>query len=276
MTAAINEILPPEARTSKRSKLCYFLIELRRRRVCRAMTMYSVAIWLMCQIVDVVSPALSLPDWTLRLVIVLGLLGLPVIIVLSWLLEITPQGLVLDDTRTFAHGRASVAASQRVVDRLIDSSLILAALAIGVQLAVAAIGTDAEAMDADPYAVAVMPFRASSSGDALHLAEGLSVELQHALGNFDGVAVIDSSDPEHLRGSKRLTGTVSATAASVRITVTLIDFDSGVVAWSEAFEKPLALTHKTAAELAQEIVAAIPIPNDPLAAMRVANVDEGD
>lgn len=276
MTAAISELLPSESRNTKRSKLCYFIVELRRRRVCRAITMYSVAIWLMCQIVDVVSPALSLPDWTLRLVIVLGLLGLPVIIALSWLLEITPEGLVLDDTRAFTAGRASVAASQRVVDRLIDSSLILAALAIGVQLAVAAIGTDAEDIDAEPQRVAVLPFRASTAGDAPHLSEGLVVELQHALGNYETLTVIGSNDPEHLRGSQRLAGIVSATETTVRVAVTVTDFDSGVVSWSDVFELPQPVTHRTAAELAQQITAAMPMTGHPPASVSVADVAERD
>lgn len=276
MTATITEMLQPGARSEKRSKLCYFLVELRRRRVCRAITMYSVAIWLMCQIVDVISPALSLPDWTLRLVIVLGLLGLPVIIALSWLLEITPQGIVLDDMNKIARGRASVAASQRLVDRLIDSSLILAALAIGVQLAVAAVGAGAATAESIPYRVAVMPFRASIGGEAWHLSEGLAVELQHALGEYEEVTVIGSSEPEHMRGAQRLTGAVSTTDASVRITVTMIDFDSGEIAWSQAFEKPHTLTYRSAAELAQEIVAALPRPGQEPAGLRVANVDQGN
>jgi hypothetical protein len=65
------------------NRLFHFVAELRRRRVCRAVTMYSVALWLVCQIVDVITPALELPEWTLKLAIVLGLLGLPVIILMG-------------------------------------------------------------------------------------------------------------------------------------------------------------------------------------------------
>lgn len=271
MTAAITDIKRRSSRPTRHNKLFHFITELRRRRVCRAITMYSVAMWLVCQIVDVVSPALELPDWTLRLVIVLGLIGLPVIIIMSWLLEITPEGLVIDGPEEPATDLPTGNRPVRIVDRIIDFSLILAALAIGIQLAISAIGTDSEAAEGYSQKIAVAQFRAAGGEEAVNLSEGLAIELQHELSQQYGITVIASSDPDQLKGSLRLTGAVSTGEAYVRVAVTMIDFDSGAVTWSDVFEQRRKPKLAAPAELAQEIVAAMPISNDLPKPVRIAH-----
>ncbi|MGI9233299.1 MAG: hypothetical protein ACR2RD_06685 [Woeseiaceae bacterium] len=233
--------------------------------------MYSVAIWLVCQIVDVVSPALELPDWTLRLVIVLGLIGLPVIIIMSWLLEITPDGLVIEGATDAVVGSEAVTRPTRIVERVIDCSLILAALAIGAQLAIGAIGTESVAAEGYSQKIAVAPFRTASGEEAVSVAEGIAIELQHKLATQYGVTVIASSDPEQLEGSLLLTGAVSMSDSFVRVAVTMVDFDSGVVTWSKVLELSRATMLSAPAELAQEIVAAMPISTDVAIAAEVVH-----
>ena len=236
--------------------------------------MYSVAMWLVCQIVDVIEPALELPEWTLKLVIVFGLLGLPIIIMMSWLFEITPDGLVVEASEETDYAWGDAAGRKHIADRLIDFSLILAALAIGVQLAIGAVGDELEAAVAPAYKIAVMPFRAASSEEATSLSDALAVELQHALRQQFGITVIASSDPAQLKGSMRLTGAVSTSDTVIRVAVTMIDFDSGVVAWSAAFQLPRAESDLSSAELAQQIAVALPLPVGEAGPVRFANVAE--
>lgn len=250
----------------------HFLTELRRRRVCRAITMYSVAMWLVCQIVDVISPALELPDWTLKLVIVFGLLGLPVIILMSWLFEITPDGLVIEGSEDIRDDRPTASGPKHIADRLIDGSLILAALAIGAQLAFGTLGVGVEAAEHPSYKVAVTPFRATASEDAASLSEGLAIELQHALRQQLGITVIASSDPAQLKGSVKLTGAVSVNKDFIRVAVTMIEFDTGEVIWSAAFQEPRAESYMSSSGLAQQIAASLPLPNDGNQTVRLANV----
>jgi adenylate cyclase len=273
MTAATHEEFNPRSRPDSRNRLFHFLIELRRRRVCRAITMYSVAMWLVCQIVDVISPALDLPEWTLKLVIVFGLLGLPVIIMMSWLFEMTPEGLVVEGPgEAFQDRSGKTGEPKHIADRLIDMTLILASLAIGVQLAMGAIGDEIVAAEAPEYRIAVTPFLAGAGEEAIGLSDGLAIELQHALKQQFGITVIASSNPAQLKGSARLTGTVSANKTLVRVAVTMIDFDSGVVTWSAAFQEPRREGYASTAELAQQIVAELPMPHDTSDPVRLANV----
>lgn len=264
----------PISLPASRNRLFYFLTEMRRRRVCRAITMYSVALWLVCQIVDVVSPALDLPDWTLKLVIVFGLLGLPIIIIMSWLFEVTPEGLVAEIPGEAARDWSRSNRPKHIADRLIDGSLILAALAIGVQLAVGTLGGPVAAEDIPTRKIAVLPFRDSAGKDAARFSEGLAIELQHALRQRPGITVIASSNPAQLKGSMSLTGVVSASETNVRVAVTMIDFETGVVVWSAAFQRPRAHGHVLSSELAHHIAAVLPFPNEDAALVRLANVAE--
>ena len=259
MTAGTTNSVQRSSCTEGRNKLFHFITELRRRRVCRAITMYSVAMWLVCQIVDVVSPALELPEWTLKFVIVLGLIGLPVIIIMSWLLEITPDGLVIDGAAGVVHDLDPETRPARIVDRFIDCGLIIAALAIGAQLAIGAIGNETQAAEGLTRKVAVAPFRTAPGEEAASLAAGLTIELQHELTTHYGVTVIATNDPEQLEGSVRLTGAVSTNDSFVRIAVTMIDFDTGVIAWSDVFEVPREITAEALADVAHHIVMTMPI-----------------
>jgi TolB-like protein len=272
MTTATRAEAQTTSLPVSRNRLFHFLTEMRRRRVCRAITMYSVAMWLVCQIVDVISPALELPDWTLKLVIVFGLIGLPIIIIMSWLFEVTPDGLVAEVPRKTVRDWSRSSGPKHVADRFIDGSLILAAFAIGVQLAVGALGSQVAATESSSYKIAVMPFRATDDKDAASLSEGLAIELQHALRQQVGITVIASSNPAQLMGSMSLTGVVSANETAVRVAVTMIDFETGEVIWSAALQRPRAESYALSSELAHNIVTALPLPLEEAEPTRLANV----
>ncbi len=69
------------------------LAELKRRHVFRVALVYTVVSWVAMQVAAVTFPALHLPSWTLTLVVVLLLAGLPVAVLLAWAFEITPDGV---------------------------------------------------------------------------------------------------------------------------------------------------------------------------------------
>lgn len=69
-----------------------FFAELKRRRVFRVIAVYGAAAFAIIEAADAILPRLALPDWSVTLVIWVALLGLPVAIVLTWALEVTPEG----------------------------------------------------------------------------------------------------------------------------------------------------------------------------------------
>src|ERR1700716_1240466 len=70
-----------------------FFGELRRRNVYRVAAAYAIVSWLIIQIATQVFPVLEIPNWCVRLVIVLLALGFPVALILAWAFELTPEGI---------------------------------------------------------------------------------------------------------------------------------------------------------------------------------------
>src|SRR6476660_1132986 len=70
-----------------------FFEELQRRKVYRVAAAYVVAAGFLIQIASAAFPAWELPNWTLRLVVVLLLIGFPIAVILAWAYDITPQGI---------------------------------------------------------------------------------------------------------------------------------------------------------------------------------------
>jgi TolB-like protein len=256
--AAEKPEAPSVADSPQNHGLFHFVAELRRRRVCRAITMYAVAMWLVCQIVELVSPQLGLPEWTLTMVIVFGLLGFPIALVLSWLFEITPNGLVIESADGSNHSATIETEPRRPLDQIIDCSLLLAALVIAAQLAVGVLTTETNAAQSYSQKIAVLPFRIASGNEAGTLSQGLVIELQHELASKTHITVIAPRDPYLTTGCLSLTGAVAVGENHIRITAMIIDNDTDVVTWSQVFEQPRADSLMASVEFAQEIVAALP------------------
>src|SRR5262245_25469290 len=70
-----------------------FFAELKRRNVYKVAVAYAVVSWLLIQIATQVFPFFDIPNWAVRLVVLLLILGFPVALILSWAFELTPQGI---------------------------------------------------------------------------------------------------------------------------------------------------------------------------------------
>src|SRR5438046_589547 len=70
-----------------------FFIELKRRNVYKVAVAYIVAGWALSQGIAQVFPVFDIPNWVIRLIVVLIVVGLPIALVLSWMFEITPEGI---------------------------------------------------------------------------------------------------------------------------------------------------------------------------------------
>jgi hypothetical protein len=68
-----------------------FFAELKRRNVYKVAIAYAVVAWLLMQIATQVFPFLEIPNWAIRLVIMLTVIGFPIALVIAWAFELTPQ-----------------------------------------------------------------------------------------------------------------------------------------------------------------------------------------
>jgi hypothetical protein len=70
-----------------------FFAELKRRNVYKAAVAYAVVAWLLIQIATQVFPFFEIPNWDVRLIVLLLIIGFPVALIFSWTFEITPHGV---------------------------------------------------------------------------------------------------------------------------------------------------------------------------------------
>src|SRR6202047_1867873 len=75
-----------------------FFAELRRRNVYKVAVAYIVAGWALSQGIAQVFPVFDIPNWAIRLIVLLIILGLPIAVVLAWMFELTPQGVKRTET----------------------------------------------------------------------------------------------------------------------------------------------------------------------------------
>jgi TolB-like protein len=70
-----------------------FISELKRRHVWQVLLAYAAVVFVLLQLGEIVFPAFGAPPWALRVLVVSAFVGFPVVLVLGWLFELTPQGV---------------------------------------------------------------------------------------------------------------------------------------------------------------------------------------
>ena len=232
-----------------------FITELSRRRVGRTATLYTVTFWLVCQVIDVVAPAMSLPDWMLKLIIVLGLALFPIVVVLSWLIDITPHGLVADVNP------APVAEPDRSsAGRLLfDGSLLAAALFIGAQFVAGLLSSTDVDLPGPDYQIAVESVSVLGTTDSDRLSELMVMSLQHALSRNPDVSVVDARDAFLTNKTRRLSSVIVIEPDSIQVTSRLVDNSDGFIIWSNAFEWRPGAHEFESSEIAQKIADSLPL-----------------
>src|SRR6266480_1632785 len=101
-----------------------FFTELKRRRVYSVAVAYVVVAWLLIQVATQVFPFFGIPNWIVRLVVLLAIIGFPIAVVCAWAFEVTPEGIKLErdvDRRI----------TRKIGRKLTASIIIVAAVAVG-------------------------------------------------------------------------------------------------------------------------------------------------
>jgi len=201
-----------------------FFAELKRRRVYSVAVAYLVGGWALAQGIAQVLPVFDIPNWVVRLTVLLIVLGFPVALVLSWFFDLTRYGIV------------------RTPDLDTRSTGIVPS------------GPASNRVDSGEKSIAVLPFNdLSPAKDHAYFGEGIAEELLGALAKVDGlrVAARRSSfwfkDKEaelaeiasKLNVGHVLEGSVRRDGNRVRITAELIDAGDGFTIWSETYEREM-------------------------------------
>lgn len=183
---------------------CYFMTqqsrrklrfwqELKRRGVPRVMAMYAATAFIVIEASDIIFPRFGLPDWTVTLMIILLIVGFPVAFALSWIFDITPQGVI----KTGAVENQDISEEEEIPKRrkLRTSDVIIALLLICVLiLAYPKIFGKTESRlpraMRGKISIAVMPFK-NMTGDTIYnlWQEGMQNLIITSLSNSQELSV---------------------------------------------------------------------------------------
>ena len=181
-----------------------FLHELRRRHVFRVAAAYAVVAWLLIQIATQVFPFFHIPEWSVRLLVLLVLAGFPIALVLAWAFDATPHGIV----RTGDADGASPRRSRRAGIAVGLIGVLIAAMAGGGYWwwhwsPAAPLGSTTASTPAPPgetvassiaipaKSIAVLPFENLSEDKAnAYFADGIQDEILTRLSRISAIKVI--------------------------------------------------------------------------------------
>jgi TolB-like protein len=115
-----------------------FFEELKRRHVWRIAVGYAIAAWLLVQVATQVFPFFNIPNWSVRLVVVVLAIGFPVAVVMAWVYEITPEGVRRTEPADSPAARPDYASRQigRKLNTVITATLVVAVALLGWRLLV--------------------------------------------------------------------------------------------------------------------------------------------
>ena len=213
-----------------------FFAELKRRKVHRVAIAYAVAAWLLIQVATQVFPFFEIPNWAVRLVVLLLVLGFPIALILSWIFDLTPQG----------------------IRRTVESDRSLAALPVG----------PAAIRNIPEKSIAVLPFEnLSDDKENEYFAAGVHNDILSNLAKVADLKVISRTSVQQFKSGTRnlreiglalgvahiLEGTARRAGNRIRVNAQLIDARSDAQLWGETFDREITDLFALQSELAQRI-----------------------
>ncbi len=218
--------------------------ELKRRNVFKVGAAYLVVAWLVVQAASIGFPTFEAPAWALRVFIFVLMLGFPMALVLAWMLQMTPEGVRVEDATGGGKGLYAIAGG-------------LAVLAIAWYfLGQPSYRTEAQApaVAAGPPSVAVLPFaNLSDDREQEFFSDGMTEELLNVLAKIPALKVAARTSVFEFKGkggdvreigaklgvSHIVEGSIRREGEQVRVTAQLIRVADGFHVWSETYDREL-------------------------------------
>src|SRR5213596_214954 len=242
-----------------------FFAELKRRNVYKVAVAYAIVGWLLVQVATQVFPFLEIPNWVVRLIIALVVIGFPIALVIAWAFEITPQGI----ERTEVANIMPAAAGQKK-HAWIYVAIIGAVLSIGLFF-LGRYGfrnASPSSSELPPKSIAVLPFDnlSEEKGNA-YFAEGVQDEILTRLAKVADLKVISRTSTQHFKSSPDnlpqiakqldvtniLEGSVQKANDQVRVNVQLINALTNAHLWAEIYDRKLTDIFAVESEIAKTI-----------------------
>ncbi len=281
--------------------------ELKRRNVVRVGIAYLLICWALLQGADFLLDLAGAPEWVIRVFAVAAVCGLPIVLFLAWAFELTPEGLKrekdVDRTQPMARksgrkldfaivGLLLLVIAVMVVERVVEvDDPAPSDAAAATESTLAHPVADAAPRQVGQESVAVLPFRAMSSGqDDGYFADGLTEELLNVLSALPELLVTARTSSFHFKDKDLpipkiaailgvdyvVEGSVRRAGDTVRITAQLVRATDGFHLWSKTYDRTLEDVFAVQEDIATAIAETLDVVLDANKRERMRAVGIGD
>ena len=266
--------------------------ELKRRNVFRMGILYLVSSWLILQVADVLAGLFGLPDWSMRFVGFVLLLGFPLALIFSWIYELTPEGIKReaevkrDDSITSATAKRmdliTIGIVVLGVGFVLGERFLFPENRQSVETPSGAYGGDRTASRSVPgrggiavqKSVAVLPFsNLSDDPQQVYFVDGLAEEILNRLAHIPGLLVTARTSSFQFRDTQLgipeiadklgvahvVEGSVRRFGDQLRVTTQLIRAVDGFHVWSENYDREINDLFEIQDDIAQKIANALDV-----------------
>jgi TolB-like protein/Tfp pilus assembly protein PilF len=240
-----------------------FFAELKRRNVYKVAVAYAVVAWLLIQIATQVFPFFEIPNWGVRLVVLLIVIGFPIALVLAWAFELTPEGI--KRTEDVDPKRSIRKSTGRKLDFAIIGVLLLVIAMLIYQRFPFRSETGETILQ---KSIAVLPFEnLSRDPDNAYFADGIQDEILTRLSKIADLKVISRTSTQHYKSAPKnlpeiarqlgvahiLEGRVQKSGDAVRVNVQLIKAANDSHLWADTYDRKLTDIFSVESEVARAI-----------------------
>src|SRR5882762_2166058 len=245
-----------------------FFSELKRRNVYKVAVAYAIVGWVIAQIATQIFPFLEIPNWFVRLVIVLIAIGFPIALVIAWAFEATPEGIKRTEV---ADAMPAVAGQKKhawIYVVVIGAAISVALFFLGRYTAQSREDGRPNGPSLPQKSIAVLPFdNLSRDPDNAFFAEGVQDEILTRLAKVADLKVIArtstqkfKSAPTDLREVAKqldvtniLEGSVQKVNDQVRVNVQLINALTNAHLWAEIYDRKLSDIFAVQSDIAKTV-----------------------
>jgi TolB-like protein len=249
-----------------------FFSELKRRNVYKVAAAYILAGWALAQGMAQLLPVFDVPNWLIRLIVLLIIIGFPVALVFAWIFQLTPEGL----KRTGPVVRASDSGRRSrtwiyvvVISAAISVSLFFVGRYSAENALRAASSAGPEATKGVPQkSIAVLPFgNLSRDPDNEYFAAGIQDEIITRLAQLTDLKVISCTSTQRYKGTQSnlrqianelgvtniLEGSVQRANDEVHVNVQLLNALTDSHLWADTFDRKLTDVFSVESDIAKTI-----------------------
>jgi TolB-like protein/Tfp pilus assembly protein PilF len=248
-----------------------FFAELKRRNVFKVALAYIVAGWALSQGIAQVLPVFDIPNWIIRLIVVLIIIGLPIALVLAWGFELTPHGIKRTADVDLADERSR---SRAWVYIVVVGALVSIGLFFAGRYSAGTRTASPSANERGIKSIAVLPFlNMSADKNDEYLSDGVSEELINALSKITDLQVKARTSSFAFKGKNEdiqkigallhvthlLEGSVAKAGNKLRITAQLIQAADGNHLWSDTYDREMQDIFAVRTDVAQQVATALKV-----------------